>query len=260
MSIINIWGDARNITLTAYLAKGVSAKRPKPAMVICPGGAYRQHADHEGQDYAAWLNCHGIDCFVLAYRLGSQAHHHAKEPLHDLVRAMKLVRLNAQTWNIDPHRVGVMGSSAGGHLASLLLTHFDEGNLNSNDLLERQSSRPNLGVLCYPLISMETEPHLVSRANLLGDAPPKNSIRSFSSELQVTNKTPPCFIWHTFADASVKVSHSLAFASALNKAQVPFELHVYQTGRHGMGLDTSHPWSQSCLDWLKLHGFIGREH
>lgn len=251
---IKIWGDACHVSLIPYPAAD-TVTGPHPAMVICPGGAYREHAEHEGHGYAEWLNQHGITCFVLAYRLGSQGHRYP-EPFEDVLRAMRFVRSNAASWNIDPQRIGVMGSSAGGHLAATLLTHFDHGNPSSNIPLEHESSRPVLGILCYPVISMETDAHSVSRHNLLGSSPSPDLVRSLSNEQQVTSSTPPCFIWHTFADASVRVSHSLAFAKALADAGVPFELHVYQTGKHGMGLNTEHPWGASCISWLKIQHFI----
>lgn len=250
---VNIWGNQRSVPLTVYLAAHDTTAL-RPAMLICPGGAYREHAEHEGRDYALWLSQHGVHCFVLAYRLGSLGHAYPA-PFEDVTRAMQFIRHHASTWGVDATRVGIMGSSAGGHLASMLLTHFDRGNFDSSEPLERQSSRPELGILCYPVISMQVDPHLVSRANLLGALPEPKLVQFVSSETQVTAATPPCFIWHTSADPSVKVSHSLAFASALQRANVPFELHVYQTGGHGLGLVTSNPWAQDCLAWLKVQGF-----
>ena len=254
VELVSIWGDRLHVPLAVYLSQDTSAGL-KPAMLICPGGAYREHAVHEGREYAEWLTKHGIHCFVLEYRLGSQGHRYPK-PFEDVVRAIKFIRHNASSWGIDPSRVGIMGSSAGGHLASTLMTHFDEGIPDASGALESQSARPDIGVLCYPVISMQSEPHLVSRANLLGDPADASLVQFLSNEDHVSAHVPPCFIWHTFADQAVKVSHSLAFASALNRVGVPFELHTFQTGRHGLGLNTTHSWAENCLAWLKVQGFI----
>ena len=149
-----------------------------------------------------------------------------------------------------------MGSSAGGHLASTLLTHFDQGNSNANDPIEKQSSRPDLGILCYPVITMGDKTHQGSKKNLLGDHPSEELVKLLSNELQVTKETPPTFLFHTAEDQAVPVENSLMFASALAKNGVPFDLHVYEKGRHGIGLANGHPWTGECLKWLKLHGFV----
>jgi acetyl esterase/lipase len=246
-------------TLTPYLP--VATKATGAAMVICPGGGYQRLAPHEGNDYALWLNQHGIACFVLKYRLGSGGYHHPAM-LEDAARAVRLVRVRANDWKIDPHRVGIMGSSAGGHLAATLLTHFDPGDANSNDTVERQSSRPDLGILCYAVISMGEFTHQGSKDNLLGKNPPPELVKELSNELQVTTNTPPCFIWTTFEDKTVPMENSLMFAAALRKNQVPFDLHIYQKGGHGMGLGDKppfahpHPWAGDCLFWLKTRAFV----
>jgi acetyl esterase/lipase len=255
-------GASCRLTLTAYMPAtqalhSYAAPHCMPAVVICPGGAYRQHASHEGKDYAEWLASHGVACFVLHYRLGAQQHRHPAA-LHDLARATRFIRVYAPKWNIDPRRIGVMGSSAGGHLASLLMTDPNIYALKGTDLIDRQSCRPDFGVLCYPVISMGNYAHTESRTNLLGPAPTKELIELLSSELHVTDYTAPCFIWHTAADTSVNVENSLRFASALRRSKVAFELHVYETGPHGMGLNTSHPWAEACLSWLRSHRFIKR--
>ena len=149
-----------------------------------------------------------------------------------------------------------MGSSAGGHLASTLLTHFDAGNPDATDPIERQSSRPDVGILCYPVISMGPNTHGGSKQNLLGPNPDPELVKLLSNELQVTKNTPSCFIWHTWEDKAVKVENSLDFAAALSKAGVPFDLHVYQKGAHGMGLGKAHPWAQDCIFWLRAQGFV----
>jgi acetyl esterase/lipase len=246
-------------TLTPYLPD--PAKATGAAMVICPGGGYAHLAPHEGNDYALWLNQHGVTCFVLKYRLGSSGYRHPAM-LQDAARAVRLVRSRAADWKIDPKRVGIMGSSAGGHLASTLMTHFDSGNTNATDPVERQSSRPDLGILCYPVITMGEYTHKGSRNNLLGTHPSPELVRLLSNELQVTTNTPPCFIWTTFEDKTVPMENTLLFAEALRKHHVPFDLHVYQKGGHGMGLKDKppfanpHPWAGDCLFWLRQQGFV----
>ena len=246
-------------TLTPYLPDPTNATGA--AMVICPGGGYQHLAPHEGNDYALWLNQHGVTCFVLKYRLGSNGYRHPAM-LQDGARAVRLVRARAGDWKIDPKRVGIMGSSAGGHLASTLMTHFDFGDTNSDDPVERQSSRPDLGILCYPVITMGEFAHKGSKNFLLGTNPPPELVKLLSNELQVTTNTPPCFIWQTFEDKTVPVENSLLFAEALRKNHVPFDLHIYQKGRHGLGLDDKppfahpHPWAGDCLFWLKQQGFV----
>jgi acetyl esterase/lipase len=246
-------------TLTPYLPDPTNATGA--AMVICPGGAYGYLAPHEGNDYALWLNQHGVNCFVLKSRLGSNGYRHPAM-LQDAARAVRLVRARAADWKIDPKRVGIMGSSAGGHLASTLMTHFDSGNPNATDPIERQSSRPDLGILCYPVITMDKYTHSVSKKNLLGIDPSAKLVKLLSNELQVTAQTPPCFIWATYEDKTVPLENSLMFVEALRKYQVPFDFHVYQKGDHGMGLDDKppfahpHPWAGDCLFWLKGQGFV----
>jgi acetyl esterase/lipase len=246
-------------TLTPYLPTAETATGA--AMVICPGGGYVKLADHEGRDYALFLNTLGITSFVLKYRLGSRGYRHP-QMLEDAARAVRLVRAQAAQWNVDAKRVGIMGSSAGGHLASTLLTHFDAGEPQSPDPIERQSSRPDLGVLCYAVISMGANTHLGSKNSLLGENPSPDLVQSLSNELQVTAQTPRCFIWHTWEDKGVKVENSLEFAAALRRNNVPFDLHIYQKGGHGMGLGDNppftkvHPWAIDLIVWLKAQGFV----
>jgi acetyl esterase/lipase len=173
-----------------------------------------------------------------------------------------MVRARSTEWSLDRQRVGIMGSSAGGHLASTLLTHFDSGNRDAADPIERESSRPDLGILCYPVITMGAYTHQGSKRNLLGDNPAPDLVQLLSNELQVTALTPPTFLWHTAADSAVPVENSLNFAAALRKAGVPFALHIYERGQHGIGLADKppfhhiHPWANDCLFWLKEHGFV----
>jgi acetyl esterase/lipase len=245
-------------TLTPFLPEKPAAARA--AMVICPGGGYGGLADHEGSHYAKFLNEHGIAAFVLKYRLGSSGYRHPIM-LNDAARAVRMVRARATDWNVDPTKVGIMGSSAGGHLTSTLLTHFDAGNAEAADPIDRQSSRPDLGVLCYAVITMGEFTHKGSKKNLLGDNPSEELVTLLSSELQVKANTPPCFIWHTWDDGVVPVENSMLFASALRKNKVPFDFHVYQKGAHGMGLgikgdpEKSHPWTRDLVFWLKAQGW-----
>ena len=230
-------------------------------MVILPGGGYGGLAPHEGKGYAEWLVTNGISCFVVKYRLGSQGYRHPRM-LEDAARAVRVVRSRADDWKTDPKRVGIMGSSAGGHLASTLLTHFDAGHGDATDPVERLSSRPDLGILCYPVISMGPNTHAGSKNNLLGKDPDPALVKLPSNELQVTKDTPPCFLWHTWEDTVVKVENSLAFAGALRKAGVPFALHVYEKGPHAIALGSRefdpakwHYWTEDLLFWLKEQGF-----
>jgi len=247
-------------TLTPFLPD--PAKASGAAIVICPGGGYGALASHEGPDYARFLNEVGIAGFVLKYRLGSAGYRHPVM-LHDAARAVRIVRARATEWNVDPKRIGVMGSSAGGHLASTLLTHFDAGKPDSTDPIERQSSRPDLGILCYAVISMGQFTHQGSKHNLLGNEPSPELVHALSNELQVTKDTPPCFIWHTWEDGAVPVENSFQFAEALRKAGVPFDLHIYQKGAHGLGLGGPYadkskrlPWTADLIFWLKAQGFV----
>lgn len=246
-------------TLTPYPANPELATGA--CVVICPGGGYGGLAGHEGKDYALWLNTQGITGFVLKYRLGSAGYRHPVM-LNDAARAVRLVRARAADWQVDPKRVAIMGSSAGGHLASTLLTHFDAGDANSSDPVERQSSRPDLGILCYAVISMGPNTHSGSKVNLLGSEPSAELVKLLSNELQVTAQTPPCFLWHTWEDDCVKVENTLEFALALRRASVRFDLHIYEKGRHGLGLGSQNyapgkwlDWTRDCASWLKVEGF-----
>jgi acetyl esterase/lipase len=254
-------------TLTPFFP--APEKATGAALVVCPGGGYTHLAAHEGATYALWLNDHGIAAFVLKYRLGADGYRHPAM-LQDAARAVRIARARAGEWKLDPHRIGIIGSSAGGHLASTLLTHFDAGKPDAADPVERVSSRPDLGILCYAVITMGRFTHQGSRDNLLGTNPPPALVQELSNELHVTKDTPPCFIWATDEDKTVPVENSLQFAEALRRAGVPFALHIYERGGHGMGLGVReyppkppahlHPWTRDCLFWLEQHGFARRQH
>lgn len=246
-------------TLTPYFANPALATGA--SVVICPGGGYGALAPHEGSHYALFLNELGISAFVLKYRLGSGGYKHPAM-MNDVNRAIRIVRANAADWKLDPQRIGLMGSSAGGHLCSTGLTHYDAGNAAATDPVEKVSSRPDLGILCYPVISMGPLTHGGSKKNLLGDNPDPKLVELLSNEKQVTKDTPPTFIFHTAEDKAVKVENALAFASALQASGVPFSLHVYPKGPHGIGLGGAqwdpanrHPWTTQLAFWLKEQGF-----
>ena len=247
-------------TLTPYFPDSKTATGA--AILVFPGGGYGGLASHEGEDYALFLNTLGIAAFVLQYRLGSNGYRHPVM-LQDASRAMRLIRAEAKDWGLLPHRIGVMGSSAGGHLAATLLTHYDSGDQNSPDYIERESSEPDLGVLCYAVITMGKHTHEGSKENLLGENPAAELVDLLSNELHVNSQTPPCFVWHTWEDKGVKIENSLQFISALQENDVPFDFHVYQQGGHGIGLadappfHDAHPWSRDLEFWLRVQKFIG---
>lgn len=227
------------------------------AIVICPGGGYVRRAFHEGEPVAFWLNSIGISAFVLNYRVAPFYRH--PYPFMDVQRAIRYVRYHAIDWNIAPDHIGIMGFSAGGHLASTLGTHFDYGCSDAEDPIDRISCRPDAMVLCYPVITFGEYSHNGSMVNLLGDNPSDDMIRFLSNELHVSPDTPPTFLWHTADDQAVPVQNSLLFAEALKRCGVPFELHVYPHGRHGLGLASEEPsvgtWTELCARWLKEQGF-----
>lgn len=241
--------------ITPYFAKGKGWKHS--AVIVLPGGGYHTRAPHEGDPIARWLNTLGVTSFVLDYRVAPYKH---PAPLTDAQRALRYVRSQAEAWNVDPSRLGILGFSAGGHLASTAGTHYDGGQKNAADPVERYSCRPDFMVLCYPVISMGEFRHDGSRTNLLGEEPAEESITLLSNELQVTPDTPPAFLWHTSDDPAVPVENALLFAGALSRCKVPFELHSYQTGHHGLGLAEDHPeaqtWPDLCTRWLKRIGVV----
>lgn len=232
------------------------------AFVICPGGGYGGLAAHEGAGYAQWLADQGITGIVLKYRLSSGGYHHPAM-IEDASRALRMVRANAVEWKIDPHRIGIMGSSAGGHLAATLMTHYDAGKPDATDPVERQSCRPDLGVLCYAVITMGPNTQKGTHDNLLGLNPSPELVEDLSNEKHVTPDTPACFIWHTWEDNTVKVENALDFAAALKAKGVHFELHIYEKGGHGMGLGKKddptvahHRWASDLLAWLGERGWL----
>ncbi len=229
------------------------------AIVICPGGGYTALAGYEGRDPAIWLRDLGVTAIVLTYRLGPRYHYPAQ--LFDAARAIRYVRAHAVEWRLDTARIGIMGFSAGGHLAATLATHFDAGDPHAADPIDRFSSRPAILVLAYPVISMEDSiTHAGSRLALLGPDPDTALVHLLSNETQVTPHTPPTFLFHTIDDNVVPVQNSIAFADALRRAGVPYELHLYPHGPHGVGLARDRPelagWTELLRVWLKRQGFV----
>lgn len=249
-------------TLTPYLAP--KEKQTGATMLIFPGGGYGSLAEHEGKGYAEWFAANGINAYVLKYRLGSNGYRHPIM-LNDAARALRMVRAFAKRDGLDPARIGIIGSSAGGHLAATLATHFDSTKpggpkLDSGDACDKESSRPDLAILCYPVITLGEFAHAGSRKNLLGDPAPADLVKDLSNELQVTKDTPPTFLWHTIEDKSVPVENSMLFADAMRRAGVPFSLHIYEKGAHGLGLGRpdrpAPPWAEQLLYWFKERKFV----
>jgi len=236
--------------VTIYLPEGV--KTPSAAMLICPGGGYHALCStYEGHDIAKWLNKQGIAGIVLQYRVSPYRH---PIPFMDATRAMRLIRFNSKAWNIDPNRIGIIGFSAGGHLASTVGTNFDYGNPKSPDPVEHMSCRPDFMVLVYPVITMGDKTHKGSRNNLLGALPSENDVKLLSNELHATSKTPPTFITHSKTDGAVSVDNSRMFYEALKKNGVISEYFELPSGGHGLGCGKGLKWKQwqdACSLWLK---------
>jgi len=213
-------------------------------IIIFPGGGYGCLAEHEGEGYARYLADAGVACFVVQYRLGSQGHRHPAM-LEDALAAIATVRSRADEFGVDPTKLGVMGSSAGGHLTAHALVAWPQYE-------SAVSLRPDFGILCYPVIASQGPfAHKGSMGNLAGPDAPVELLDTLSCEKQVTEDTPPCFIWHTGEDAGVPLENSMMFASALRQCGVPFELHLYHKGRHGLGLGAPFDWGRECLRWLE---------
>jgi len=254
-------GEADKPSLTVWLPPHSASSQSRPAVVICPGGGYATLAlDHEGAQVGEWLNSLGVAGFVLRYRHSGGGYRHPI-PLFDAQRAIRLVRSRAEAWQIDPTRVGILGFSAGGHLASTAGTHFDSGRPAAADPVDRTSCRPDFMILAYPVISLtDKHMHRGSLNNLLGEKADPALVRSLSNELAVTSATPPTFIMHTAADTGVLPENSLLFFTALRKAGVPAELHIYEQGEHGVGLARGLPgvgdWPRACETWLRVRKIL----
>ena len=247
-------------TLTVY---GPAVDRPNgTAVIICPGGGYvRLSTAREGEQYAAWLGTLGITSFVLKYRMQEFGH---PAPLRDVLRAVRLVRAQAARYHIRPDRIGVMGSSAGGHLAASAGTLYDHPLGRTGADLDRISARPDFLVLMYPVITMDGPAlHAGSRKALLGANPSAADVRLMSVEQQVTAATPPTLLIHTQEDQTVPVENSILFYQALTRAKVPAEMYLFEHGSHGMGmragLGTASAWPKRAEEWLKARGLLDPE-
>lgn len=248
-------------TLTIYLPP--AEKATGAAVVICPGGGYGHLAtDHEGLQIGQWLNSFGVAGFMVKYRhsnTGAGYGHPA--PLQDAQRAVRIVRSRGKEWGVDPNRIGILGFSAGGHLASTAITHFNESFCEAKDKIDRVSCRPDFAVLVYPVISLtESFTHVGSRRNLLGASPEPALVEKMSSEKQVTPQTPPTFLIATWEDTGVPAENSIAFYLALRKAKVPAEMHIFLKGPHGFGLgqkiEGTSAWPGLCEKWMERAGFL----
>jgi acetyl esterase/lipase len=229
---------------------------PTAAIVVCPGGGYQGRAAHESDPIARWLCELGVAGLVLDYRVAPYRH---PAPLSDAQRAIRTTRAKAAEWNIDPRRVGILGFSAGGHLAASAATIFDDGDPDAADPVDRFPCRPDALVACYAVLTFGPHRHNGSMVNLLGPQPSEEMRNYLSLENRVTPRTPPSFLWHTADDTAVPVENSLLFAQSLRQSAVPFALHVFPHGRHGLGLAENEPavaaWTSLCAAWLTEIGF-----
>jgi acetyl esterase/lipase len=249
--------DADTPALTYYSPR---ASNSRTAVIVAPGGGYGNLAmNHEGRQVANWFNAQGVAAFVLKYRLGPRYRHPI--PLTDAQRAIRLVRTRAAEFNVNPDRIGIMGFSAGGHLASTAGTRFDAGAASATDAIDRASSRPDFLILAYPVI-VSTPPfaHQGSFRNLLGEGADAAHLEEVASQRHVTKDTPPTFLFHTNADTGVPPENSIEFYTALRKAGVAAELHIFERGPHGVGLGMSDPalaaWPELLSNWLRLRGLL----
>jgi len=238
-------------TLTVFLPP--AGKASGAAMIVMPGGAYSHLSPREGLPAAQWLASNGITTFILKSRLGKKYHHPAE--MDDAQRAIRYVRANAPAWGLDPRRVGIIGFSAGGHLASTAATHFDAGDPTSTDPIQRASSRPDLHILLYPVVTLADEPnvHKGSRTWLLGDNPTSETLELLSNEKHVTKDTPPAFVVHSITDTVVPVANSDQYVAALTKNNVPFVYLREPIGKHGFGITDD--WSNQAMVWLHAQKF-----
>ena len=245
-------------SLTIY--RTFDPKTPGTAVIVVPGGSYGFLAsNHEGRQVANWFNSMGVTAFVLKYRLGPRYHHPIE--LGDAQRAIRWVRSHAEEFGISPNRVGIMGFSAGGHLSSTAETHFDAGDPKAADPIDRVSSRPDFAVLGYPVITFEPPyAHSGSAKNLLGENPDPKLVDELSNERHVTAQTPPTFLFSTSEDTVVPPENSVAFYAALHRAGVPAEIHIFEKGPHGVGLDLGDPvlseWPPLLVHWLRARGLL----
>lgn len=250
--------DGFRPTLDTYILKG---NKVRGAVLICPGGGYGHTSEREAEPIALKFNAAGFHAFIVYYSVAPRKH---PQPLLDVSKAMCIIRENANEWNVDQNKIALCGFSAGGHLAASLAVHYNKNYLCENSQINKDLIKPNLLILSYPVITSGEYAHRGSFDNLLGDNADKTMLQEMSLEYQVTEKMPPTFIWHTFEDKAVPVENTLFFATALRKNNVPFEMHIYPEGPHGLSLATdetksetmlSYPhvatWMNLCIEWLE---------
>ncbi len=263
---IKLWGKNRyqgqdrtdfQPTLVTYVLAGTKIRG---AVLICPGGGYALTSPREAEAVALQFNAAGYHAFVLYYSVAPNRH---PQPLRDVARAINIIRSESDVWQIDPQKIAVCGFSAGGHLAASLAVHWNKKYLSEVAGIETALNRPNALILCYAVLSGGKFAHRGSFDNLLGSEADPESVHEMSLELQVTPNTPPTFLWHTYDDTAVPVENSLLFAQALREQKVPFELHIYPTGPHGLSLATKETddggkdiahvstWMKLCTEWLE---------
>jgi len=261
MKTVNLWQsaapgalgtDPSDVPSLTFISEYQPGKQD-PFFIVCPGGGYGGLADYEGQPVSEWLESVGVRSAVLKYRLGPRYHHPIE--LGDVARAVRLVRAGAKEIGIDSNRIGVLGFSAGGHLAATIATHWDNGVTNSHDPIDTHSSRPDASMLIYPVIRM-SDPygHAGSRENLLGKNPDAKLVESLDNDLIVSLETPPTFLFHGADDAVVPIQNSLLYAKALADHKIPFSIHVPPHGQHGFGLGSPgspQDWRSVAENWLR---------
>lgn len=247
---MQLWNDNipyydSEIEFTPYLTPYI-VENSRLGIVICPGGGYEKRAEHEGRGYAEWLNSIGVSAVVLEYRV---APYMAPAECADVQRAIRVARKELGKYGAE--KIGVMGSSAGGHLAAVASVHFDKMFYEAQDEIDAISARPDFTILCYPVIDFGEFRHDGSKSNLIGRRPKKSEKEFYSAHLQVTDDTPPAFIWHTANDNTVPAENSMLYALALSAYNIPYELHIYPEGRHGLGLAEENPYVAQWADALK---------
>lgn len=255
---MNLWekvpGSCTEVPVIEYYP--AAQKKTSAAMVIFPGGGYAMRAEHEGKGYAELFNRMGMDAFVVEYRV---APHHFPLPLLDARRGIRWVRAHAEGYGIDPNRIGAIGSSAGGHLTSLLCTYLEPLELENQDQIDTFDFLPNAQILCYPVIALKDYGHIGSGENLLGDDYEAMADKLMTADL-VNEKTPQAFIWHTAEDNAVPVQNSLVYTQALRNKNIDVELHIFPKGPHGLGCAPEFPhvaqWTVLVENWLRMIGYL----
>lgn len=271
---IDIWGkgnyqsegnDEFRPILDTYILSG---EKVRPTILILPGGGYSLTSEREAEPVAMKFNAAGYHAFVLHYSVSPRKH---PQPLLDVSRAMCIIRENTEEWKVDPDRIAVCGFSAGGHLAASLGVHYEKDYLFNTSLIKKGMNKPNALILNYPVITAGEFAHKGSFNNLIGEEAEEELLEDMSLELQVNKKVPPTFIWHTFEDTSVPVENTLLFATALRKNNIPFELHIYPKGPHGLSLATEETknqnmnsmphvatWMELCVQWLNDLAYVNK--